>query len=237
MYSPQPSLSPAPVLPARVSALRDPSISARRKSVPEPKTKSTPTGRNGNNRRSTLVEQEEAGSKAQRRKRTVSAQNEKEQPRQTRSRKHTLDPLTDQPQPHPLSMLENRNITSFDTNDTPLEATAAAALEPPQLSSPPSREPFFPPLAPSGIPCLLEAATRREVALEETTAAHAKVEAAAKASNDNGHKASRFIAREKTRTSGRLDIVQPFGMPFPPVLEFKSEVSGKIVELCQEYTC
>jgi hypothetical protein len=95
--------------------------------------------------------------------------------------------------------------------------------DPPVTSESP-REAVIPPLTPSGLPCLIEAANRREAALEESLAAKARVEARSEGLKD-GKKVSRFLAREKTRTSGRMGVVLPFGMPFPAELEQKYDVS------------
>jgi hypothetical protein len=79
-----------------------------------------------------------------------------------------------------------------------------------------SRTPFFPPLTASGLPILVEAASRREESIAEATASRDKVAAG---------RVGRLIAREKTRASTRLGLVSPFGMPFPAPVEWKSEVS------------
>jgi len=75
--------------------------------------------------------------------------------------------------------------------------------------------PFYPPLTISGQPVLVEAASRRESAVVETDASRHKIAIASP---------SRYIAREKTRSSSSLGMVAPFGMPLPSVVEYKSEV-------------
>jgi hypothetical protein len=78
----------------------------------------------------------------------------------------------------------------------------------------------------SGLPCLVEAATRREDAIVESLAARAKVQAV-----HEGKVVSRLVAREKTRGSTRIGLVAPFGMPLPPVVEYKSEVSSQACQV------
>lgn len=75
--------------------------------------------------------------------------------------------------------------------------------------------PFFPPLTGSRQAVLVEAASRRESASAETDASREKVITPG---------SNRTSSRDKTRTSSRLGLVAPFGMPLPPVVEFKSEV-------------
>lgn len=72
------------------------------------------------------------------------------------------------------------------------------------------------------MPCLVEAAQKRESAILEALAAKAKVDAAAPRAP--GSRRPR-IAREKTRESSRLSSATPFGMPIPPPVENKTEVS------------
>jgi len=88
-----------------------------------------------------------------------------------------------------------------------------------------SRKIFYPPMTASGLPCLIDAANRRESEAEEALAAQARVQARQEGLKE-GKKVSRFIAREKTRTSGRLGLGSPFGLPFPAILEQRADVSG-----------
>ncbi|KAK4689888.1 hypothetical protein P7C73_g248, partial [Tremellales sp. Uapishka_1] len=85
----------------------------------------------------------------------------------------------------------------------------------------PQPPPFYPPLTQSGLPCLIEAASRRQSAIEEADAARQKIELAKK----SGTPTSKFIPREKTRESTRLSKILPFGMGLPPIVEWKSEFS------------
>ncbi|ODO03565.1 hypothetical protein L198_02413 [Cryptococcus wingfieldii CBS 7118] len=87
--------------------------------------------------------------------------------------------------------------------------------EPPALSVLPTAEPLFvPPLTASGMPVLVEAASRRELAIKEQEESK---------SRSGAPREGRLIKYEKTRISRRLDLVSPFGMPVPGVVEYKSE--------------
>ncbi|KAL1412568.1 hypothetical protein Q8F55_000315 [Vanrija albida] len=88
-----------------------------------------------------------------------------------------------------------------------------------------TRPRFVAPQTASGLPCLIEAAQRREKAIEEAIAANAKVEAAAKAKSEGRVLPGRLIARKKTRESTRITLATPFGLPMPASLETKSEFS------------
>ncbi|WVQ77516.1 hypothetical protein IAR50_007202 [Cryptococcus sp. DSM 104548] len=88
-------------------------------------------------------------------------------------------------------------------------------LEAPALTPKSTFEPVFvPPLTASGMPVLVEAASRRELAIREQEESKSKLEAP---------REGRLIKYEKTRISRRLDLVSPFGMPVPGVVEYKSE--------------
>lgn len=102
-------------------------------------------------------------------------------------------------------------------NQNSLLHPMSSSHRPPQVSaSPPRPPPFFPPLTASGLPCLIEAASRRESALQEAKASKARAAEPRK---------GRLISWEKTRTSTRLGVVSPFGLPIPGVVEYKYEVS------------
>lgn len=246
--SPALSSSPPPaVLPARVSALREPNSQKRSRAVPTP-TKETPTKPS----RKRLAPKPEYGMEA-------------DDPAILLPRKRKR---------HPMEMAGSRPVTSvpsavFHAKDSqqtvsangPMLDTAAENLKteietgdhltpPPPPSShskslspfhnaspsssrspspssdyqPRHRRIFYPPMTASGLPCLIEAANKRELAAEESLAAQARVQAR-KEGLKEGKKVSRFIAREKTRTSGRLGLGMPFGLPFPAILEQRSEVS------------
>lgn len=107
-------------------------------------------------------------------------------------------------------------------NQNSLPDPMVSSLPPPQISHPqvpappPLPPPFFPPFTASGLPCLIEAASRRESALQEAEASKARAAEPRK---------GRLISREKTRMSTRLGVVSPFGLPIPGVVEYKYEVS------------
>ncbi|KAK8849781.1 hypothetical protein IAR55_005117 [Kwoniella newhampshirensis] len=76
------------------------------------------------------------------------------------------------------------------------------------------RPALIPPVASTGVPCLIEAATRRELVQGESVISKQRSEIS---------RIGKLIVREKTRASRRLEEVHPFGLPVPSVVESKSE--------------
>lgn len=227
---PSPSVSPPPpaaAVPARVSALRDNAPasagSGRKRGSGLKLAKHTP-GRAPPGRKrvrneedgsapagdSPLSEEEEVD--------MVDAPTPSKPPKAARTykRKSVLMPST---------------APDLKTDTTPAEADRAQAPPSPSLSpstsrprSPPlrpARPAFVPPQNASGLPYLVEAASRRETSIEETLTSQARVAQG---------RTNRFIAREKTRASSRLGLVHPFGMPFPANVEWKSEFAITDIE-------
>lgn len=220
--SPRLSSSPAPVLPARVTALRDPA--SQRKSRTSTSSRESPRqAAPPKPAKEELVSEYDDPSILLPRKRKRPSNSQPKLYTQT-----TLSFVKIESKSMPIDSeisLEPQNVTAPNAQsdgDPPLSTLSRS----PSLSV----EPFQPPSTVSGLPCLIEAAARREAAIEEAEAARAKVEARMIASQ-GGEKVSRIRAREKTRTSGRLGTVLPFGLPFPPVLEWKSEVSVPFTSL------
>lgn len=224
--SPRHTPSPPPVLPARVTALREPNSQKRSRAASSPSARETPPKPTAPKPAAKQMESEYDDPSIllpRKRKRPVLPL----QPpvyTQTKLNFVKIEPKVPSPSlvkspspqaPESSSRSSERDPDRFSTlSDSSRTSPTASA----------SAEPIHAPVTMSGLPCLIEAACRREAAIEEAEAARAKVEARKEASN-GGEKVSRILAREKTRTSGRLGLVLPFGMPFPPVLEWKSEVS------------
>ncbi|WOO82162.1 uncharacterized protein LOC62_04G005664 [Vanrija pseudolonga] len=130
-------------------------------------------------------------------------------------RKAVASPRKAGPPPAKISKIEPVEPAALDHDETP-----------PRPPSPRQTRPrFVPPQTASGLPCLIEAAQRREKAIEEAIAANAKVEAAAKAKIEGKVLPGRLIARKKTRESTRITQATPFGLPMPASLDTKSEFS------------
>ncbi|WVO15000.1 hypothetical protein L204_102643 [Cryptococcus depauperatus] len=112
--------------------------------------------------------------------------------------------------------IEQTSSHSVSTIKIHPHPSSTVSSSPPPLSSPQSspRPISIHPVTLSGTPCLLEAASRRESALEEAEKCKALL-------SKNGK--GRLMKYEKTRTSERLGAVNPFGMPLPGTIEYKSE--------------
>ncbi|WVQ84445.1 hypothetical protein IAT38_006597 [Cryptococcus sp. DSM 104549] len=207
------SISPHPaVLPARVAALRDPAVSSSSKrkrgrhSLAEERDDvdeeyvDTPSKRavksNGSKGRAQKQKDEdEAAYGGDEKKAGGTAVPARRSSRSSKVR--TPDPTASSQQP-PF------------TSHPPLAPTAITTS---QASSPST--PFYPPMTLSGLPCLVEAASRRETSLEDAALANVR-------SADRTRK-GRSAPLEKTRASRRLEMTSPFGLPVPGVVECKSE--------------
>ncbi|RSH81250.1 uncharacterized protein EHS24_008687 [Apiotrichum porosum] len=127
------------------------------------------------------------------------------------------------PTPGPQAAAPATPVAPVVPISQPAPAPSAPAALPPAAPTPsPKRPRYVAPSTPSGVPCLIEAAQKRESAILEALAAKAKVDAAAPRAP--GSRRPR-IAREKTRESSRLSSATPFGMPIPPPVENKTEFS------------
>ena len=257
--SPGMSTSPPPVLPARVSALRDP-VSQKRAKHATTKVEPAKTPLKSPRKRAEK-HKDEAGEMEsddpaillpRKRKRlnrhsveppsedtkqdtpakpaqSTSSSTLRLAPIFTRMARWSTAPSAQHeistPVPQPQSTAEDKTVLNGRSVEVIVLSSDSESSDgdPPATSESP-REAFIPPLTPSGLPCLIEAANRREAALEESLAAKARVEARKEELKD-GKRVSRFLAREKTRTSGRMGVVLPFGMPFPAELEQKYDVS------------
>ncbi|ORY34604.1 hypothetical protein BCR39DRAFT_513576 [Naematelia encephala] len=196
--SPSRSVSPVPV-PPRVAALREPVITKRRQPLPAATTKRRPSSPGtkmevdepvvdkGNN---SIPETQARESRSSRAARSQSSSKSK------RKRSHSVSADVD---------AEN-DITGPSQHSPSISPDAELDTRRARHHSP-----FFPPLTISGLPCLVEAASRRQDAQTERTLSAA------------GKRSGRPLVREKTRTSGRLGTIAPFGLPVPPVVEWKSE--------------
>lgn len=231
-----PSLTPEPtVLPARVAALRDPVVGSTGKR----KRSSMGASTNGGTSKA------RPSLSALGDRNTVENENEKldgveEKKGDAAGRKKVAKTDTDRKERSQNTRLvvdETEAMSGADGNgdgdgdgagqslnrDFLLDPTISS-LVPPQISQSqvsgppplPLPPPFFPPLTASGLPCLIEAASRRESALKEAEASKARAAEPRK---------GRLINREKTRMSKRLGVVSPFGLPIPGVVEYKYEVS------------
>jgi len=189
--SPELEDSPAPlVVNARVAALRDPaSSSSRRVSTPSA-PRSSSSGPYGE-----LVRH---GSAKKRQRETPYEGEGKETPSQPQRRRSSASARHVEPP-------SNHHISHSHIADS--------SMDPEESMRHHSRSSA--PVTISGLPVLVEAASRRQSALAETDASREKVAAP---------RPGRLIAHEKTRSSSRLGLVAPFGMPLPPVVEYKSEV-------------
>lgn len=231
-----PSLTPEPtVLPARVAALRDPVVGSTGKR----KRSSMGASTNGGTSKA------RPSLSALGDRNTVENENEKldgveEKKGDAAGRKKVAKTDTDRKersQNTRLAVDETEAMGGVDGNgdgdgdgagqslnrDFLLDPTISSLVPPQisqsQVSAPPPLPlppPFFPPLTASGLPCLIEAASRRESALKEAEASKARAAEPRK---------GRLINREKTRMSKRLGVVSPFGLPIPGVVEYKYEVS------------
>lgn len=203
--SSSPSLSPAPaVLPARVAALRDQLSASRRKS--------------GSN----VIEKEHSPLLETKSPVVYTSRNS------PRKRKRSASTSLHEAPHEPSKASRRVPRRSSHTVPPPLfPSDQTEILDQSQPPSPPSpkrsRSPFFPPQTQSGLPCLVEAASRRESAIDEITSSRLRA-AQQRAEAVVGKRNSRLIAREKTRGSERLGLVLPFGVAVPGVVEYKSEV-------------
>jgi hypothetical protein len=259
--SSSPALSPSPppaVLPARVSALRDPNsqkrsrpvaIAAKETPTKSPRRRSAPKPEYGMEaddpaillpRKRKRHPMELAGPHAVHPPHIAappdlplksSAYQQVREPdtagQEVKTEMDTADPLTPPPSSSPersLSPFHNASPSS-SRSSSPSNTQNSRQY---RYSQP--RKIFYPPTTASGLPCLIEAAKKREEAIAEALAQQAKI-LARKEGLKEGKKVSRFIAREKTRTSGRLGLGLPFGLPFPAILEVRAEVRLNLFSL------
>lgn len=221
MSVPSPSVSPPPpaAVPARVSALRD--------AAPA----STGSGRKRGSGIKVVKQTTGRGSLASKR---VKTEENEIVPAGDSPLSETEDvdmmeaPTPSKPPKAPRTYKRQNLIMPSNERDTVKPDTAVTAPAPPSPSlssgTPPPAPPrpaLVPPQSASGLPYLLEAASRRETSIEETLSSQARVAQG---------RTNRFIAREKTRASSRLGLVHPFGMPFPANVEWKSEFAITDVE-------
>lgn len=230
-----PSLTPEPtVLPARVAALRDPVVGSTGKRKRSSMGASTSAGtskarpslsalgdrsRAENENEKLDGVEEKKGDASGRKKVAKTDTDRKERSQNTRLGVDETEAVGDGDGDGAEQSLNRGSLLDPTTSDP-----TTSSLRPPQISQPrvsappplPLLPPFFPPLTASGLPCLIEAASRRESALKEAEASKARAAEPRK---------GRLINREKTRMSKRLGVVSPFGLPIPGVVEYKYEVS------------
>ncbi|OWZ78774.1 hypothetical protein C365_02413 [Cryptococcus neoformans Bt85] len=225
------SLTPEPtVLPARVAALRDPVLGStgKRKRSSMGTSKGRPSSALGErnrdrtengNEKSDGVQEEEGDSSGW--KKVAKTYTGKKQSVQS-TRRPDVDGNGSEGEAQVMNDGDgdgngdgNGEGAEQPWNQNSLLDPMSSSHRPPQVSaSPPRSPPFFPPLTASGLPCLIEAASRRESALQEAKASKARAAEPRK---------GRLISWEKTRTSTRLGVVSPFGLPIPGVVEYKYE--------------
>lgn len=236
---PSPSVSPPPnaVLPARVSALRDPSSSSRKRaSTPSslakelngtPPARASRQTRSGNRKRS--AEETRAGAEEAADRTPTRSSRASRGSHLAPKRKHLLEhvepaalSIDSDSALGPVTLSPGRELEDADAPADPSAPTpplpylAASSVATPSPSR--SVTPFIPPDTLSGLPVLLEAASRREASEAETIESKARFAAG---------RIGRLLVREKTRASGRLGLVSPFGMGMPVAVEWKSEVSRR----------
>ncbi|WWD20411.1 hypothetical protein CI109_104887 [Kwoniella shandongensis] len=232
------SLTPPPIiLPARVAALRDTSTaSAKRKRRSTGGIAGDAAEEDSPSRKTRTVEMSRASPKALgkevktygKRKRSESRVVEEEEQEEDESQEEqdseetqnrrgrsrppagAQAPPASSPQDSSsrlrLSAQQQSTLIQTTLNFAPTPVTAISQSRP--LPPPP------PTITSTAVPCLIEAAARRETSQDETAISKQRAE-----SPRNG----RLIAREKTRASRRLEVVHPFGLPVPSVVEYKSE--------------
>lgn len=230
-----PSLTPEPtVLPARVAALRDPVVGSTGKRKRSSMGASTSAGtskarpslsalgdrsRAKNENEKLDGVEEKKGDASGRKKVAKTDTDRKERSQNTRLGVDETEAVGDGDGDGAEQSLNRGSLLDPTTSDPTTSSLRPPQISQPQVSAPPPLPlppPFFPPLTASGLPCLIEAASRRESALKEAEASKARAAEPRK---------GRLINREKTRMSKRLGVVSPFGLPIPGVVEYKYEVS------------
>lgn len=228
------SLSPAPVLPARVVALRGPTStgSNRRKSAGSTLDRSSSTGRRKRARDSDPLPSTDHLISVEDREVDENGQELFELFPKKRSRHRKLPPLLPK-EPEAFTDADEVTILVEQVETDPTDILVPPSVSPEPVATltdiqvrsrtaPVHREPFIPPQTLSGQPCLLEAANRRLSAQVETDLSKLRV---AQQKSGEVPKKGRLVAREKTRVSRRLmEGVKGFGMGVPGVVEWKSEV-------------
>lgn len=185
------SLTPEPtVLPARVAALRDPVLGStgKRKRSSMGTSKDRPSSALGErnrdrtengNEKSDGVQEEEGDSSGW--KKVAKTYTGKKQSVQS-TRRPDVDGNGNEGEAQVMNDGDgdgdgngNGEGAEQPWNQHSLLDPMSSSHRPPQVSaSPPRPPPFFPPLTASGLPCLIEAASRRESALQEAKASKAR---------------------------------------------------------------
>ncbi|OCF34352.1 hypothetical protein I316_03866 [Kwoniella heveanensis BCC8398] len=250
--SPSPSLTPPPVvLPARVAALRDHSTSSlakrkRRSTIANLDGKDYRSSADSPSASTTKKAETRTSSPrvvktyAKRLRSDVSVELDdegeivdavKEEKTKVATQTRTTQTISIKPAPQPIAVavdtipLPGRQqslpvVPASDKADRPLYPIFNRPIRPAPLHVNQATTPSSTTALAQRVPCLIEAASRRERSLKANGQIPPGARPAAESPRDEK---TPLPSREKSRVIRKSDMVNPFGMPVPSVLESKSE--------------